>query len=169
MPWLEFAGDLEKPVRQCVTSSFCFRMFLRCVVDMMRCSLINTPLNPSRLTRLPIRGVHHPILVETWCQQGLVANALHTRGHEHLRSVSCHLAILGLLSILVWQSWPPARSAADRVAFRIALVVPPPLARFWGPTLWGMYPHQAAIALRLLCLTVAFPEGHNGCECCCHI
>jgi hypothetical protein len=166
MPWLEFAGDLGKPVRQCVTSSFCFRMFLRCVVDMMRCSLINTPLDPSRLTRLPIRGVHHPILVETWCQQGLVVNALHTRGREHLRSVSCHLAILGLLSILVLAilATSPVRSGSRCLGSPWLS-----LARFWGATLWGMYPHQATIALRLLCLTVAFPEGHNGCECCCHI
>jgi hypothetical protein len=47
----EFAGDLEK-----LACRFLF-VFLRCVVDMMRCFPINTPLDPSQLS---IRSVHHP-------------------------------------------------------------------------------------------------------------
>ena len=85
MPWLECRGDLEK-----LACHFLVPLLHR-VVDVMRCSLINTPLGPSRL---PIRSVHHPTLLETWSRQGLAVNPLRTRGHEALRSASRRLGFV---------------------------------------------------------------------------
>jgi hypothetical protein len=80
MPW--FGRDLEKIVCHFLV------LLLHRVVDMMRCFLIKTHLDPSRL---PIRSVHHPALLEIWSRQGLVVNALRTRGREPLRSASRRL------------------------------------------------------------------------------
>ena len=62
MPWLVFVRDLEKLVCHFLL------LFLRCVVDTMRCFLINTR-DPSRLS---MRSAHHPTLpvLETWSWQG---------------------------------------------------------------------------------------------------
>ena len=81
----EYVGDLEKLVHR---SPF---LLLRCLVDMMRCFSIGTPLDPCYLL---VRSAHHPIPLRTWSRQGLVANALRTRGHEPLRSASPRLGLV---------------------------------------------------------------------------
>jgi hypothetical protein len=130
------------------------------VVDMMRYFLINTPLVPNRL---PIRSVHHPTPLGTWSRQGLVVNTLRTWGREPLRSASrclgfivnnCfgnpgHRLVVGLSSGSCYLQDPLGPSTAP--------------SSFLGQNFVGMHPHQDFVALRLLCLTVAFPEGHYGC------
>jgi hypothetical protein len=76
--WSEFAGDNQKLCRLLL-------LLLHRAVNMVHRFLINTPLDPSQL---PIRGLHRPTLPESWSRQGLVVNALRTRGREPLRSAS---------------------------------------------------------------------------------
>jgi len=167
MPWFEFAGNLEKLVchfRDGLTShnspssflrwGFCFLRLL-CIVNMMCCFLINTPLDPSQL---PIRSVQHPTLLETWSRQGLVVNALRTRCREPLRSVSHHLgfAINSHLGILATGSWW-VRSRSRCLQDPLGCSTAP--GSLLGRNFVGTCPHQASITLRL---TSAFPEGHSG-------
>ena len=77
-------------------------LLLHRAVNMVHRFLIDTPLNPSRL---PIRGVHHPTLVETWSQHGLVVNTLRTRGDGVAGLSSPRLASLGLLLVFALGSW----------------------------------------------------------------
>ena len=74
----EFAGYLKEPCHFLI-------LLLHRAVNMVHRFLINSPLDPIRL---PIRGIHRPILLETWSRQRLVVNALRIRGREPLRSAS---------------------------------------------------------------------------------
>jgi hypothetical protein len=116
-----------------------------------------------------------PALLETWSRQGLVVNSLRIQGRESLRSAPAALGLSSttVLGILATGSWWVL--AADRAAFAIPLLVPLDQARFCGgtPCQWVCFSTtrlvHASVSLRLLCLAVAFPEGHDGCECRCHI
>ena len=156
--WLEFLGDLEKLVCR-----FLF-LFLLCFADMMRCFLINTFLDPSQL---PIRSFHDPTPLEAWSQQGLMADALRTRGREPLRSASRRLgcAIHLFLGSPGHQLVVGPGSGSRCLQNSHGCSAGP--NSLLGRNFMSMCPHQ--IALRLLYLTVAFPEGHSGCECRCHI
>jgi len=61
IPWLEFAGYLEKLCRFLL-------LLMHRAIDTVRHFLINTPLDPSRL---PMRRFHRPTLLETRSQRGL--------------------------------------------------------------------------------------------------
>jgi hypothetical protein len=149
IPRLEFSGYLEK---------FCFFMVHR--------FLINTPLDP---TWLSICGIHCPTLLETWSRQGLVVNALRTRGRESLCSAS---RLLGFAINPLFGD-PGRRHVAGPSRGPCCLRDPlnsPPTAPglLLGPHFVGMGP-LAFITLRQLCLAMTFPDGRSGCVCHCRI
>jgi hypothetical protein len=120
------------------------------------------------LNKLSIRGFHRPPLLETWSQQRLMVNSRRIRGRGTLRSAprllgSASVFALGIQATGFWRVL-----AADRAAFRIPLVTPLPLARFWGG-ISCIDLHMALITMRPLRLAAAFSGGHSGRECRSHV
>ena len=141
-------------------------LLLHRAVSMVHHFLINTPLDPSRL---PIRGIHRPTLLETWSRQGLVVNALRTRGREPLRSAS---RLLGFTIYCCFGN-PGRRLAAGlgcgpRCLWDTLSCSTAP-GSFGGQHLVGVGPRRASITLGLLYLAAAFPEGHGGGKCRRHV
>ncbi len=156
MPRLEYTWDLD---RHC---HFLLLLLLHRAVGTVRRSLVNTPLDPSRL---PLRRLYRPPLLETRSRQELMVNALRIRGREPLRSASC---LLGFTIQHLFGD-PGRRLLAGPSRGPRCLQDPLSFSRtpgsLQGRKFVGMYPHQAPIALRLLCLTVAFARGHGrGCR-----
>ena len=150
--WLEFAGYLEMLCRFLL-------LFLHHAVNMVHRFLLNTPLDPSWV---PIRDIHRPTLLETWSRQGLVVNALRTRGCEPLRSAS---RLLGF-TINLCIGDPSRRLVASPSCGPRCLRDPlngfAAPGSFGGRHFVGMRPRRASNAQRLLCLAAAFPEGCGG-------
>ena len=115
--WPEFSGYLE-------ILCHLLLLLLHRAFNMVHFFLFNTPLYPSRL---PIRGVYRPTLLETWSRQGLVVNALRTRGREPLRSAS---RLLGFISNSCFED-PSHRLVAGPSCGPRCLRVP--LGRFTAP------------------------------------
>jgi hypothetical protein len=156
--WPENAGDNKKLC--------CFLMLLlHRAVNMVHRSLINAPLDP---TRLPIRGLHRPILLETWSRQGLVVNALRTRGREPLRSAS---RLLGFTANTLFGD-PGHRLAAGPShgprCLRDPLCCSTAPGSFGGRHLVCVG-RRVSIAQRLFCLVATFPEDRAGGKCLCQI
>jgi hypothetical protein len=149
---LESAGYLEKLCRLFLL------LFLHHAVDTVHRFLTNTPLDPSRR---PVRRFHRPTLLETRSQQGLVVKSVRIRGREPLRSAS---RLLGFIIILC--NWDPGHKVVAG-PIRGPLYFPDPRSRapgsFQGQRIVGIDSHLASIALGLLRLTGAFPEGRGGC------
>ena len=139
MLWLQFAGYLE------ILRRLLLLLLLHRAVNMVHRVLFNSPLDPSRLL---IRGIHRPTLLETWSRQGLVVNALRTRGREPLRSAS---RLLGF-TICQLLGDPGHRLAAgpsrrlrclqDPLSCSAASTAP---GSFGGWHLLGMIPRRASI------------------------
>jgi hypothetical protein len=148
---LESAGYLEKLYRFLL-------LLLRRAVDTVHRFLINSPLDPSRH---PVRRFYRPTLLETRSRQGLVVNSMRTRGREPLRSAS---RLLGFAIILCY--WDPGHKVVAG-PIRGPLCFPDPGSRtpgsFQGRHMVGIDSHQVSIALGLLHLTGAFPEGRGRC------
>ena len=124
---------------------------------MVRCFLINTPLDPSRL---PIRRIHRPTLLETRSQRGMGMNSVRIRGREPLRSAS---RLRGCIPIPL--SWGPSHKVvAGPSCGPLCFQDPsnPAPGSFLGRHIVGIGPRQASIALGLPCLTAAFPDGRVG-------
>ncbi len=152
MHWLEYAGDLEKLCR--------FLLLLYRAADMVRRFLTNTPLYPSRL---PMRRFHRSTLLETWSRQGLMVNAMRTRGREPLRSASRLLGFI--VNICFWDpshrlvanpGCGPLRLCQDPISYP---ATPGPFRR---RHLVGIDLHRAPVAVRNLRLAVVFAAGHEG-------
>jgi hypothetical protein len=153
IPRFEYAGYLEK---------FCrfFLLLLHRAVDPVRPFLINTPLDP---TRLSIRRLHRPTLLETRSRRGLVVNSMRIRGREPLRSAS---RLFGYaIETCIWD--PGHRVVAGPSRRPLCFQDPgsPAPGSFLGRCIVGIDAHQVPIALVLLYLTAAFPEGRRGCVC----
>jgi hypothetical protein len=89
--WLEFSRDADLDVL--APSSLLLLLLCRAVAVLHDC-LLHTPLN-----KVSVCSFLHPSLLER-SQQGLVVNALHTRGREPLRSTS---RLLGFtIKTLLW-------------------------------------------------------------------
>src|SRR6266478_6435647 len=130
---------------------------------MVRRFLSNTPLYPSRL---PMRRSHRPTLLETWSPQGLMVNAMRTRGREPLRAAS---RLFGFsINLCFWD--PSHRLVASPSCGLLGLFQDPfnyPTApiSFWRWHLINIDPHRAPVTLRHLCLTLPFTESHGrGCH-----
>jgi hypothetical protein len=150
---LEFAGYLEKLCRFLL-------LLLHRAVDTVRRFLINTPLDPSRL---PIRRFHHPTLLETRSRRGLVVNSVRIRGREPLRSAS---RLLGFtIKTRFWDPGHKVVAGPSRGPLCFQDPRRPAPGSFLGRHIVGIDPHQVSIALGLLCLTAAFPEGREGRVC----
>ena len=153
MRWLEYAGDLEKLC--------CLLLLLHHAINMDHHFLTNPPLDPSRL---PMHRFHRPTLLETWSQQGLMVNSMCTRGRKPLRSTP-HL--LGFTIDLCF--WDPSYRLVVSPSCGLLrlcqdpIVYPATPSHFRRGHLVGIDPPPwAPIAMRHLCLVVAFAEGHGG-------
>ena len=150
IPWLESAGYLEVLSLSAAVAAPCCQYG----------ALLSFQHSP-RPCRLSIRGVHHPTLLETWSQQGLVVNALRTRGREPLRSVS---RLLGFMTDS-YIGDPSRRLVAGPNCGPRCLR--DPLGCFTTPGSFGGWhhvggPYQVSNAWRLLCLAVALTEDRGG-------
>jgi hypothetical protein len=118
-------------------------LLLHRAVSVVHRFLINAPLDPSQL---PIRSFHRPTLLETWSRQGLVVNALRTRGREPLRSAS---RLLGFTTNLCFGD-PGRRLAAGPSCGPRCLQDPlrcfTAPDSFWGRHLVGIGPRRALVA-----------------------
>jgi len=154
MPWLEYTGDLEKLCRS-------LWLLLRRALGMERRILINTPLDPSRL---PIRRLYRPPLLEARSRQGSVVNALRTRGREPLRSAS---RLLGFTTGLCMRD--PSRRLVAGPSRGLRCVWDPlsfcTAGSFPGWHLETLRPYRDSIALRWPYLMAAFQEGRSRCVC----
>ena len=149
--WLEFAGYFEMLY-------YLLLLLLHRAVNMVHRFLFNTPLDRSWL---PIRGVYRATLLETWSRQGLVVNALRTRGREPLRSAS---RLHGFTIDLCFGD-PSRRLVAGPSCEPRCLR--DPLGCFPAPGSFGGWhpvggPSRVPNTYRLLFLAVAFPEGRSG-------
>jgi hypothetical protein len=161
MPWFESARDLIKLVcEHPLSGPVLCRRYGVTASSTLPSTQISLPSWKADLGRGECDAAHGPQRPPPDPAGSLVPARVGDKFPAHSR-------FGGLLSTFVkgilatGSGWVPA---ADRAAFGIPLVVPPQKRAV------GVYPHQASFALRPLCLTVAFPEGHGPwCECRYHI
>ena len=151
MYWLEFSRGADFDV---LVLSLLLLLLLHHAVAVLHHCLLHSPLNTDKAS---VRSFLHPSLLER-SQQGLVVNALRTRGCEPLRSAS---RLLGFTIDRYF--WDPGYGLVASLSPGLRPLQDPIYTTapgsFLGWYLGGIDPHRVPIAIRLLCLVTTFPRA----------